>query len=89
MIRDEASIRRSLSTQRWVLRFTHHWLKFVIAFFGLYVGLPFLAPVLMHVGATGPAQAIYTVYSPMCHQFAFRAGRVPARAGRDRSARHV
>ncbi|MBN1963990.1 MAG: DUF2085 domain-containing protein [Anaerolineae bacterium] len=73
MIRDAASIRRSLSTQRWVLRFTRHWLKFVIIFFGLYAGLPFLAPVLMHVGATGPAQAIYTVYSPMCHQFAFRS----------------
>ena len=27
----------------------------------------------MHVGLTGPAQAIYTIYTPLCHQFAFRS----------------
>ncbi len=28
---------------------------------------------LMEIGATGPGNALYTVYSPMCHQFAFRS----------------
>ncbi len=39
----------------------------------LYVGLPFLAPTLMKVNATAPARLLYTVYSPLCHQFAFRS----------------
>lgn len=39
----------------------------------LYVGLPFLAPVLMKAGLTGPASVIYTAYSPLCHQFGFRS----------------
>lgn len=40
---------------------------------GLYIALPILAPILMHVGLDQPARMIYTVYSPMCHQFAFRS----------------
>ncbi|MBN8580654.1 MAG: DUF2085 domain-containing protein [Anaerolineae bacterium] len=39
----------------------------------LYVGLPFLAPTLMKLGAEAPAQALYRVYKPLCHQFAFRS----------------
>jgi uncharacterized membrane protein len=39
----------------------------------VYVGLPFLAPTLMKANLTLPARAIYTVYSPLCHQFAFRS----------------
>jgi uncharacterized membrane protein len=42
-----------------------------LAFF--YIGLPFLAPVLMKSGAVGPAQIIYSIYKPLCHQFAFRS----------------
>ncbi len=39
----------------------------------LYVGLPFLAPVLMQAGITGPANAIYRSYSFVCHTLAFRS----------------
>ncbi|HEX2978797.1 MAG TPA: glutaredoxin family protein, partial [Anaerolineaceae bacterium] len=39
----------------------------------LYVGLPMLAPVFMKVGATMPARVIYGIYSPLCHQLAFRS----------------
>jgi uncharacterized membrane protein len=39
----------------------------------LYVGLPFLAPVFMRVGAELPAAAIYRVYGLTCHQLAFRS----------------
>ncbi len=39
----------------------------------LYIGLPFLAPVLMNVGATFPAQIIYKIYRPLCHQLTFRS----------------
>ncbi len=51
----------------------NHWLAAVIGLFILYLGLPFLAPVLMKSGATAPAQVIYTVYSPLCHQLGFRS----------------
>ena len=73
MVVDEASHRSAVRMQRGVLWLSKHWLGLVIAFFGLYAGLPFMAPVLMHVGAEGPARVIYTMYSPMCHQFAFRS----------------
>ncbi len=39
----------------------------------LYVGLPFAAPVFMKEGLTAPAKVIYTIYSPLCHQMAFRS----------------
>ncbi len=51
----------------------NHWLATVIGLFILYLGLPFLAPVLMKSGVTAPAQLIYTVYSPLCHQLGFRS----------------
>lgn len=55
-----------------------HWLsKHYLAIFNilvfLYVGIPFLAPVLMKAGATTPAGIIYRAYSYVCHQFAFRS----------------
>jgi hypothetical protein len=71
MVVDEASRRRAARMQRGVLWLSKHWLRLVIGFFALYAGLPFMAPVLMHVGAEGPARVIYAIYSPMCHQFAF------------------
>jgi uncharacterized membrane protein len=39
----------------------------------LYFGLPILAPVFMKLGATLPANVIYTIYKPLCHQFGFRS----------------
>lgn len=51
----------------------NHWLAVVVSLFILYLGLPFLAPVLMKSGAKAPAQVIYTVYSPLCHQLGFRS----------------
>jgi uncharacterized membrane protein len=39
----------------------------------LYVGLPFLAPVLMNAGLPQFARPIYGVYGAVCHQLAFRS----------------
>ncbi|HTX93096.1 MAG TPA: DUF2085 domain-containing protein [Anaerolineales bacterium] len=39
----------------------------------LYVGVPFLAPVFKKVGWNTPAEVIYKIYSPLCHQWAFRS----------------
>lgn len=50
-----------------------HYLKVVNLILVLYVGLPFLAPVLMKAGYTGAAQPIYSVYKVSCHELAFRS----------------
>ncbi len=54
----------------WISR---HYLALINFFMLLYFGLAVLAPVLMEVGATGPANVLYTVYKPLCHQFGFRS----------------
>jgi uncharacterized membrane protein len=53
--------------------FSRHYLAVINAFMLLYFGLPILAPVLMNAGATLPANVLYTVYKPLCHQFGFRS----------------
>jgi uncharacterized membrane protein len=58
---------------RGVRYFSRHWLAAFSLAVLVYAGLPFMAPTLMKVGATGPARVIYTLYSPFCHQFAFRS----------------
>ena len=52
---------------------SNHWLAAVNLLIFLYIGLPFLAPVLMKAGATAPANVIYAAYSPLCHQLGFRS----------------
>jgi len=51
-----------------IFKVAKHWLALANLFWGLYVGLPLLAPVLMDAGWTVPARAIYTIYRPACHQ---------------------
>jgi uncharacterized membrane protein len=51
-----------------IFRLAGHWLLAVNLVVSLYVGLPMLAPVLMNLGLTTPAKAIYFVYRPACHQ---------------------
>jgi len=50
-----------------------YWFLIFSAVFGLYVGLPFLAPVFMHIGWTGPGKVIYLIYSFLCHQLPQRS----------------
>jgi len=54
----------------WLAR---HWLAAFNAFVLLFVGIPFLAPVLTRMGLEGPAQLIYTIYAPTCHQLPERS----------------
>jgi uncharacterized membrane protein len=51
-----------------IFKLAKHWLALANLMWGLYVGLPLLAPVMMNAGWTLPAKAIYTLYRPMCHQ---------------------
>jgi uncharacterized membrane protein len=54
----------------WISR--HYMLVFNL-FVALYVGLAFLAPVLMKAGAQTPANLVYRAYSVVCHQLAYRS----------------
>lgn len=53
--------------------FANHYLALFNLFIFLYVGLPFLAPVLMRLGAEPPARLIYRSYGMVCHQLAYRS----------------
>lgn len=56
-----------------VLWLTRHWLRIALVILTIYSTLPVVAPTLMKLGLTGPANVIYTMYSAVCHQFAFRS----------------
>lgn len=58
---------------RWALAFSQRWLAVLLTVIGIFVSLPWVAPVLMKVGLTGPGEFLYTVYSPLCHQLPFRS----------------
>jgi uncharacterized membrane protein len=61
---------RSDKISYWLSR---RYMLLIILSLAFYVGLPILAPVLMKAGATTPANLIYKMYSPLCHQFGFRS----------------
>lgn len=50
-----------------------HYLKLINLIVLFYVGLPFLAPVLMKANLTPPARVIYNLYGVVCHQLAYRS----------------
>ena len=72
-VRREPPGRAIMIVERFVFWFSKHWLAILNIFFLLYVGLPILAPVLMHLGAEGPARILYTIYRPLCHQLPQRS----------------
>ena len=53
--------------------FCRHWLAWLNLLVGIWVALPWLAPVLMHLDAPAPARLIYLFYSPQCHQLPQRS----------------
>lgn len=62
-----------IAVDRGMLGFARHWLLWFNLFIFVYVGLPFLAPVLMRYGQNEAAKVIYTIYSPLCHQLGYRS----------------
>lgn len=50
-----------------------HYLGIFILFLLIYVGLPFIAPILKENGANNSAEFIYKIYRPLCHQWGFRS----------------
>ena len=52
---------------------THHWFEIFLVVYGLWVFIPFLAPVFMRIGWSGAGKAIYFIYSFFCHQLPERS----------------
>ncbi len=50
-----------------------NWLVLVIITLGIINILPFVAPLLMELGFESPANFIYLLYTPLCHQMAQRS----------------
>ena len=62
-----------LGVDRFAFSVAWHWLLYVNIVLGVLVLAPFGAPALMAVGATLPANVIYTFYSFLCHQLPERS----------------
>jgi uncharacterized membrane protein len=73
--RSPSEFNRSLVlwAHRGILWLSKHWLATANTFFFLYVGLPFLAPLLLANGFYDAAHTIYSAYTIVCHQFPSRA----------------
>jgi uncharacterized membrane protein len=69
-LRRGQEISRADRAMYWVSR---HYLALLNVVMLFYFGLPLLAPALMNAGLETPAKIIYTIYKPLCHQFAFRS----------------
>jgi uncharacterized membrane protein len=73
MVRRISQPMRSTKSDRFSHWFSNHYMVLLNLFTGLYLLLTFLAPIFMKVGWQRPAKVIYRVYSPLCHQLAFRS----------------
>ncbi len=56
-----------------VLWLSHHWLAVFNTFFGLFVGLAFVTPVLAAYGFEATADTLYSLYAITCHQLPSRS----------------
>jgi uncharacterized membrane protein len=50
-----------------------HWIWMFAVLFGIYVFLPFFAPLFMFLGLDSLGKAVYTIYSFLCHQLPQRS----------------
>lgn len=50
-----------------------HWFQTFLIAYGLWVLIPFLAPVFMHTGWKDAGKAVYFIYSFFCHQLPERS----------------
>lgn len=54
---------RASKIDRFMDYVTHHWLRFIALATGVFVGLPWLAPIFAALGWWDPANLIYTAYA--------------------------
>ncbi|MEW6651715.1 MAG: DUF2085 domain-containing protein [Chloroflexota bacterium] len=65
--------RQVSAADRISLWLSHRYMLLINLLLFLYVGLPFLAPVLAKNELNTPARVILTIYSPLCHQLTYRS----------------
>src|SRR3990172_7462406 len=68
--RERSAAARANRLVYWLSR---HWLLVANVLVGLYVGLPWLAPLFMRLGWTAAGNAIYLIFSTQCHQLPQRS----------------
>jgi uncharacterized membrane protein len=68
-----SSSRFSINVGRLLIWLSRNWIAPFAILMGLYVGLPFLAPIFMYLGYSGPGRWIYAIYSTQCHQLPDRS----------------
>lgn len=66
----EGRAARAILPTSWIER---HWLHLLLIALGVWTLAPWLAPLFMHLGWTGPGRAVYAVYSAFCHQMPQRS----------------
>jgi uncharacterized membrane protein len=69
----QPAISKMSSLDQITLNISRYWILIFGIFFGIYVWLPFLAPVFMQLGWNGAGRAIYLIYSFLCHQLPERS----------------
>ncbi len=67
------AVRPVKRSERLVWWLSNHWLSAFIVGWGVFVTLPWLAPVFMKIGATGLGNGIYFIYQFFCHQLPERS----------------
>ena len=65
--------RWAVATLRLGYRIQRKWFAVFVALTGIFVAGPWLAPLFMNAGLTGPAKGVYTTYSFFCHQLPQRS----------------
>lgn len=60
-------------SDRFSMWLTRHYMVIFNLLLFVFVGLPFAAPAFAKAGLGIPSRIIYTIYSPLCHQFGFRS----------------
>lgn len=63
----------AIRANRLVLSLSRHWVSAFLVVWGLYVWLPWLAPIFKQAGLDASANTIYTIYSTQCHQMPQRS----------------
>ena len=61
------------AADRLVITISHRWLLFFLIIYGVFISLPWLAPVLMNAGYERLGRMIHMVYSVVCHQLPERS----------------
>lgn len=73
----ETTSSRSQTITQWANQagtwFENHWLLTFNLGWGMFVTLPWLAPIFMHLGWTGPGKALHFIYNFFCHQLPERS----------------